>query len=58
MFSENLIDGSCLPKLSETHLTNMMGMKLGPAIKLISIIKSLVSEENTCLQCYHCHPSH
>jgi len=60
VFSENLIDGSCLPKLTETHLTTVMGIKLGPAIKLITSIKSLIpssSSEATCLHCNHCHSS-
>jgi len=60
VFSENLIDGSCLPKLTETHLTTVMGIKLGPAIKLITSIKSMMPPSNseaTCLHCNHCHSS-
>ena len=60
LFSDNLIDGSCLPKLTETHLTSVLGMKLGPAIKLITTIKKNLPSEfykSTCHHCNHCHRS-
>ena len=55
MFSDNLIDGSCLPRLTESHLTTVMGLKLGPAIKLITSIQRLVPGQLQCQQCQHCH---
>ncbi|XP_026481509.1 serine/threonine-protein kinase pakG [Ctenocephalides felis] len=37
-FRDQCIDGSGLPLLTEEHLTGSLGMKLGPALKLRSIL--------------------
>uniref|UniRef100_A0A1B0A0M8 SAM domain-containing protein n=1 Tax=Glossina pallidipes TaxID=7398 RepID=A0A1B0A0M8_GLOPL len=37
-FRDQCIDGSGLPLLTEDHLVNSLGMKLGPALKLRSAL--------------------
>ncbi|CAL4147971.1 unnamed protein product [Meganyctiphanes norvegica] len=54
-FRENRIDGSSLPLLTEEHLTSSMNMKLGPAIKLRSVLARKLGACNVCLHCNHCH---
>lgn len=36
VFREQAIDGETLPLLTEEHLLNTMGLKLGPALKIRS----------------------
>ena len=36
MFREQAIDGETLPLLTEEHLLNTLGLKLGPALKIRS----------------------
>ncbi|KAG5890335.1 hypothetical protein JTB14_016222 [Gonioctena quinquepunctata] len=55
VFREQRIDGSGLPLLTEDHLTNRMNMKLGPALKLRSILAKKIGSCNVCLHCSHCH---
>ncbi|XP_066151910.1 polycomb protein Scm isoform X2 [Euwallacea fornicatus] len=54
-FRDQRIDGSGLPLLTEEHLTHTMGMKLGPALKLRSILGKKLGSCNVCLHCSHCH---
>ncbi|XP_030760648.1 uncharacterized protein LOC115885775 isoform X2 [Sitophilus oryzae] len=56
-FRDQSIDGSGLPLLTEEHLTNTMGMKLGPALKFRSILAKKLGACNVCLHCTHCHNS-
>ncbi|XP_060522916.1 kinesin-related protein 12 [Cylas formicarius] len=56
-FRDQRIDGSGLPLLTEEHLTNTMGMKLGPALKLRSMLAKKLGSCNVCLHCSHCHNS-
>lgn len=44
VFREQAIDGETLPLLTEEHLLNTMGLKLGPALK----IRSQVQAPQTC----------
>ncbi|KAF5293680.1 hypothetical protein FQA39_LY03165 [Lamprigera yunnana] len=56
-FREQQIDGSGLPLLTEEHLTTTMSMKLGPALKLKSILAKKLGSCSICLHCTHCHTS-
>ncbi|XP_026739198.1 polyhomeotic-like protein 3 [Trichoplusia ni] len=47
-FREQRIDGSGLPLLTEDHLTGMLQMKLGPALKLRAV---LARRLEPCVQC-------
>lgn len=40
VFREQAIDGETLPLLTEKHLLNTMGLKLGPALKIRSQVHS------------------
>lgn len=42
-FTTQEIDGSALVLLKEKHLVNAMGMKLGPALKIVAKVQSLLS---------------
>lgn len=42
-FTTQEIDGSALVLLKEKHLVNAMGMKLGPALKIVAKVQSLMS---------------
>ncbi|XP_049817157.1 lethal(3)malignant brain tumor-like protein 3 isoform X2 [Aethina tumida] len=57
IFREQRIDGSGLPLLTEEHLTSTMNMKLGPALKLRSILAKKLGSCSVCLHCSHCHNS-
>jgi len=46
IFHEHSIDGSALLVLNESHLTRIMGLKLGPAIRLRGAIQELKSITN------------
>jgi len=46
VFFEHSIDGSALLVLNESHLTRIMGLKLGPAIRLRSAIQELKNITN------------
>ncbi|CAG9813370.1 unnamed protein product [Phaedon cochleariae] len=46
-----------LPLLTEDHLTSTMGMKLGPALKLRSMLAKRLGSCGVCLHCSHCHGS-
>lgn len=37
-FKDHMIDGETLPLLSEEHLLDTMGLKLGPALKIRSLV--------------------
>ncbi|XP_071052229.1 uncharacterized protein [Onthophagus taurus] len=54
-FKDQRIDGAGLPLLTEDHLTTTMGMKLGPALKLKSILAKKLGSCSVCLHCTHCH---
>ncbi|XP_042872345.1 nascent polypeptide-associated complex subunit alpha, muscle-specific form-like isoform X2 [Penaeus japonicus] len=54
-FREQRIDGSALPLLTEEHLTSSINMKLGPALKLRSVLARRLGACNVCLHCDHCH---
>ena len=41
VFQEHSIDGSALLVLTESHLTRILGLKLGPAIRLRAAIQEL-----------------
>lgn len=40
MFKDHMIDGETLPLLSEEHLLDTMGLKLGPALKIRSQVRN------------------
>ena len=46
VFFEHSIDGSALLVLNESHLTRIMGLKLGPAIRLRNAIQELKNITN------------
>ena len=54
IFRDHNIDGSSLPLLTEDHLTLRLGMKLGPALKLKSIISKKLGPANADVCCEHC----
>ena len=56
VFREHNIDGSALPLLTEDHLTLRLGLKLGPALKLRSIISKKLgpTHADICAACAHC----
>ena len=56
VFREHNIDGSALPLLTEDHLTLRLGLKLGPALKLRSIIAKKLgpAHADICVHCAHC----
>jgi len=56
-FRDQRIDGAGLPLLTEEHLTQTIGMKLGPALKLRSVLAKKLGSSNLCLHCSHCHNS-
>ncbi|XP_064213563.1 uncharacterized protein Samuel isoform X1 [Tribolium castaneum] len=56
-FRDQRIDGSGLPLLTEEHLTTTMNMKLGPALKLRSLLAKKIGSCSVCLHCTHCHNS-
>ncbi|XP_059478676.1 uncharacterized protein LOC132198581 [Neocloeon triangulifer] len=55
VFREQSIDGSALPLLTEEHLTNSLGLKLGPALKLRATLARRLGHCASCLHCVHCH---
>lgn len=56
VFRDNKIDGGCLPLLTESHLTTGLGLKLGPALKLLTALRKRLGPEATgCVKCAHCH---
>uniref|UniRef100_UPI0000683298 Polyhomeotic n=1 Tax=Drosophila melanogaster TaxID=7227 RepID=UPI0000683298 len=40
-FIQQEIDGQALLRLKEKHLVNAMGMKLGPALKIVAKVESI-----------------
>ncbi|XP_057373975.1 uncharacterized protein LOC130694882 [Daphnia carinata] len=54
-FEDQSIDGSILPLLTEEHLITSMNMKLGPALKLRSVLAKKIGHCAICLHCVHCH---
>jgi len=56
VFRDHNIDGSALPLLTEDHLTLRLGLKLGPALKLRSIIAKKLgpAHADICVHCSHC----
>lgn len=50
-FREQCIDGSGLPLLTEDHLVNSLGMKLGPALKLRSMLAKKLGGPCPCVAC-------
>lgn len=50
VFREHAIDGETLPLLTEEHLLNTLGLKLGPALK----IRSQVHTPHTCACVFQC----
>ncbi|CAL4195730.1 unnamed protein product, partial [Meganyctiphanes norvegica] len=55
VFREQRIDGSTLALLTEEHLTTSINMKLGPALKLRSVLTKSIGACSVCLHCNHCH---
>lgn len=47
-FREQRIDGSGLPLLTEDHLTGMLQMKLGPALKLRAVLSRRLEPCASC----------
>lgn len=45
-FAVQEIDGQALSLLNDNHLVNTMGMKLGPALKILAKVQSLKTPEN------------
>lgn len=45
VFREQGIDGETLPLLTEEHLLNTMGLKLGPALKIRAQVSVLINLE-------------
>ena len=41
IFREHTLEGSSLALLSESHLTGILGLKLGPAMRLLKAIRAL-----------------
>lgn len=50
-FRDQCIDGSGLPLLTEDHLVNSLGMKLGPTLKLRSILAKKLGGPCPCVSC-------
>jgi len=50
-FREQSIDGTGLPLLTEEHLTHSLGMKLGPALKLRSLLVKKIGGPCPCASC-------
>lgn len=50
-FRDQSIDGAGLPLLTEEHLTNSLGMKLGPALKLKSMLTKKLGGPCPCALC-------
>uniref|UniRef100_A0A1I8MTU6 SAM domain-containing protein n=1 Tax=Musca domestica TaxID=7370 RepID=A0A1I8MTU6_MUSDO len=50
-FRDQCIDGSGLPLLTEDHLVNSLGMKLGPALKLRSMLAKKLGGPCPCVSC-------
>ncbi|XP_045475877.1 uncharacterized protein LOC123681682 isoform X2 [Harmonia axyridis] len=57
LFKEQSIDGAALPHLTEDHLITKMKMKIGPAVKLRSIVAQKSGSCHSCLHCVQCHKS-
>jgi len=57
VFLDNKLDGGCLPLLTENHLTSGLGMKLGPALKLLTALRRKLGPDAGpgCNHCAHCH---
>ena len=57
VFLDNKLDGGCLPLLTETQLTSGLGMKLGPALKLLTALRRKLGPDAGlgCSHCSHCH---
>lgn len=49
-FTTQEIDGSALILLKEKHLVNAMGMKLGPALKIVAKVQSLLTTDAEAAQ--------
>lgn len=43
-FKDHMIDGETLPLLSEEHLLDTLGLKLGPALKIRSQVRNAASD--------------
>lgn len=48
VFREQAIDGETLPLLTEEHLLNTMGLKLGPALKIRSQVQAPQTRKCVC----------
>lgn len=46
IFKDHMIDGETLPLLSEEHLLDTLGLKLGPALKIRSQVHKLKHAQN------------
>lgn len=51
VFREQGIDGETLPLLTEEHLLNTMGLKLGPALKIRAQVSVLINLEGIRVLC-------
>ena len=54
-FRSHSIDGATLLLLTESHLADKLGMKLGPMIKLR---RALAEVTSSCPKCFHCKNCH
>lgn len=54
-FREERIDGASLSLLTEEHLTNSLGMKLGPALRLRALLARRLGRCAVCQHCIRCH---
>uniref|UniRef100_A0A3B5L6N9 SAM domain-containing protein n=1 Tax=Xiphophorus couchianus TaxID=32473 RepID=A0A3B5L6N9_9TELE len=48
VFREHAIDGETLPLLTEEHLLNTLGLKLGPALKIRSQVHTHHTPASVC----------
>lgn len=49
-FKDHMIDGETLPLLSEEHLLDTLGLKLGPALKIRSQVESRFTHDPRMIQ--------
>ena len=55
MFLRHKIDGASLLLLTESHLMDKLGLKVGPAVSLRTALAARLAE---CARCSHCKGCH
>ncbi len=55
MFLRHKIDGASLLLLTESHLMDKLGLKVGPAVRLRSALARRLAECPRCNHCQGCH---